>query len=476
MKNYTLLAVLLIGALHLHSCKDDDYGTLVLQGVTIIPETKSQQNNNFSGIYSEGNNHAMHTSNLEIAITEIWVSQQSVLESVSDNFQWYSIGKSSGLKFVEELEFTATNLPAGEYRSIRIEFANSAVRHAVYASDTNQTVLMASAITEASCPTDSLITQYFSGAGSFEKRDGIFSLMSRKEYVRGFIIKPNEVTHVYWMLGFPGLKMTDCSFVWHDENNNRSWDCGFDHLSDFNCIVEGPMWSFSVDNPVDDLPVAWEEEEEEEDLPKFEIDTNYQVTDIIGNRYKAVKIGSQVWMAENLRTNRLNDSTFIINLGDQNDWQTNSNSGSYMIPAQSVYNNDASTIITHGRFYNWQTVSTNKLCPAGWHVPNKDEWSTLLEYLGKQGDAAMFMRKEGAGWTPNGSNESNFNALPSGFRHANGNYLQFGNGAYWWSSTQKDENNSYYLNMPNMISYHVPFEEAGEGQKGAGMSVRCVRD
>jgi len=236
------------------------------------------------------------------------------------------------------------------------------------------------------------------------------------------------------------------------------------------------MWSFSADNPVDDLPVAWEEEKEEEEQLKFDIDTNYQVTDIIGNRYKAVGIGSQVWMAENLRTNRLNDSTFIVNLGDLNDWQTNSSSGNNMFPAQSVYNNDASTISTHGRYYNWQTVSTNKLCPAGWHVPSKEEWNTLLGYLGEHGDAALFMRKEGTGWSPEGSNESRFSALPSGFRHANGNYLQFGNAAYFWSSTEKDENNSYYLNMPNMVTYHTPLEEAGEGEKGAGMSVRCVKD
>jgi len=98
--------------------------------------------------------------------------------------------------------------------------------------------------------------------------------------------------------------------------------------------------------------------------------------DIDGNSYKTVTIGSQVWMAENLKTTKYNDGTSIPMIPENNAWT------GLTSPAFSWYNNDSTeNKKTYGALYNWYTVNTNKLCPTGWHVPADAEWMTLTTYL-----------------------------------------------------------------------------------------------
>ncbi|MDX2415464.1 MAG: FISUMP domain-containing protein, partial [Bacteroidales bacterium] len=108
-----------------------------------------------------------------------------------------------------------------------------------------------------------------------------------------------------------------------------------------------------------------------------------QVTDIDGNVYKTVEIGTQTWMAENLRTTKYNDSTSIPLVSDSIAWITMTS------PAYCWYKNDsASYKATYGALYNGYAVSTEKLCPTGWHVPSSSEWKTMMrEFLG--GDANL---------------------------------------------------------------------------------------
>ncbi len=98
------------------------------------------------------------------------------------------------------------------------------------------------------------------------------------------------------------------------------------------------------------------------------------VTDQDGNEYKTVTIGTQTWMAENLRTTKYNDSTSIPNITSASMWQ-NSTTGAYC-----NYNNttDIDTIVTYGSLYNWYAVNTGKLAPKGWHVATNEEYSTLI--------------------------------------------------------------------------------------------------
>ena len=101
------------------------------------------------------------------------------------------------------------------------------------------------------------------------------------------------------------------------------------------------------------------------------------VTDVDGNTYKTVIIGTQVWMAENLKTTKYNDGIQIPLVTDPITW-INLKSAAYC-----WYNNDLATNKNiYGAIYNWLVVNTGKLCPIGWHVPSDTEWTTLTTFLG----------------------------------------------------------------------------------------------
>ena len=92
--------------------------------------------------------------------------------------------------------------------------------------------------------------------------------------------------------------------------------------------------------------------------------------------YNVVKIGTQWWMAENLKTAIYNDLTDIPNVTDDT-W------GNLTTGAWSYYNNTTSNGNTYGKLYNWYSVNTGKLCPQDWSVPSSNtNWATLIDYLG----------------------------------------------------------------------------------------------
>ncbi len=199
------------------------------------------------------------------------------------------------------------------------------------------------------------------------------------------------------------------------------------------------------------------------------------VSDIDGNTYKTVQIGTQVWMAENLKIAKYNDGTMIPNITDDNLW-SNLTSGAW------VYcNNDASNNSKYGKLYNWYAVSptTNEnknLCPRGWHVPTNAEWTVLIDYLGGASVAGGKMKEAGTkNWkTPNrdATNTSLFTGLPGGYRYSNGNYSDIGDGGDWWSSTEGNTDDAWYRTLygTNGVAYR------DGGYKRNGLSVRCLRD
>ena len=137
------------------------------------------------------------------------------------------------------------------------------------------------------------------------------------------------------------------------------------------------------------------------------------VTDIDGNVYHTVKIGTQVWMVENLKTTKYNDGTPIPLVTANSSWAI------LTTPGYCFYNNDANVNkATYGAMYNWYIVNTGKLCPAGWHVPIDAEWTTLTNYLGSENAAGGKLKEFGIShWvTPNDgtTNSSGFTALPAG--------------------------------------------------------------
>ena len=199
------------------------------------------------------------------------------------------------------------------------------------------------------------------------------------------------------------------------------------------------------------------------------------VTDIDGNTYKTVYIGTQQWMAENLKVSKYNDGTTIPNVTDKTQW-SNLTTGAWC-----YYDNDVANNSKFGKLYNWYTVSTitndNKnLCPVGWHVPTDSEWTVLTDYLGGESVAGAKMKEVGTtNWkSPNtdATNTSLFTGLPGGYRLDNGNYYEVGTFCYWWSST---ENNTSFAWSRYLYKYDGNAPRDNLGKKNA-FSVRCLRD
>jgi len=101
------------------------------------------------------------------------------------------------------------------------------------------------------------------------------------------------------------------------------------------------------------------------------------VTDIDGNNYKTIKIGTREWMAENLKTSRLNDGTPLTLVTDNDMWNELKSSG------YCWYNFDETDFKNiYGGYYNWYSVNSGKLCPSGWHVPAEEDWIAFKVYHG----------------------------------------------------------------------------------------------
>jgi uncharacterized protein (TIGR02145 family) len=192
------------------------------------------------------------------------------------------------------------------------------------------------------------------------------------------------------------------------------------------------------------------------------------ISDDDGNTYKTVAIGTQIWMAENLKTTKYNDGVTIPD-------GTNISVWSKTAPAYCWYNNNTDTIkATYGALYNWYAVNTGKLCPTDWHVPANAEWDTLIDYLGGLIVAGSKLKETGtAHWTsPNtADNSSGFTALGGGSRDPSGGYLNILDYGYWWSSSGSDTTHAWDCGLLNSNSIVFPYTY----DKHIGFSVRCVK-
>lgn len=159
------------------------------------------------------------------------------------------------------------------------------------------------------------------------------------------------------------------------------------------------------------------------------------ISDIDGNVYNIMTIGSQIWMAENLKTTRYNDVVDMENITSNTSW-SNMTYGAYC-----WYNNDINNRNIYGALYNWFAVNRGNLCPIGWHAPSDAEWTTLSDYLGGKDVAGGKLKEVGlAHWiSPNdgATNETGFTALPGGWRTSpDYTFNGIGVAGDWWSSTE----------------------------------------
>lgn len=190
------------------------------------------------------------------------------------------------------------------------------------------------------------------------------------------------------------------------------------------------------------------------------------VTDIDGNLYHTVKIGTQIWMVENLKTTRYRNGDIIPT--PTGSW----GSGSLISGAQCAYDNAPTYVFEYGRLYNW--VAAIESAPVGWHVPSDAEWTILLSFLGGEVYAGNKLKESGTlHWNPNdgATNETGFTALPGGWRLISGAFMNMGTIGAYWSSTEYDSGNVYDISFANgsLVS-------KGIDSKLQGRSVRCIKD
>ncbi len=201
---------------------------------------------------------------------------------------------------------------------------------------------------------------------------------------------------------------------------------------------------------------------------------NAIVKDIEGNAYQTVKIGTQVWMAENLRTTTYSDGRAITQRSGDLAWET-ATSGGY-----TWYNDNPSVNREHyGALYNWYTITDpSGLCPEGWRVPTDEDFEVLAVHLGGDAEAGGKLKETGTElWTtPNdgATNEAGFNGRPGGRRNPYANYLDDSDYAYWWSATPHETQEGEAL--ARRLNYNdtefTPIEMSARN----GMSVRCIRE
>lgn len=208
-----------------------------------------------------------------------------------------------------------------------------------------------------------------------------------------------------------------------------------------------------------------------EDISKVDSLNRYdkfgRLRDIDGNVYRTIKIGSRTWMAENLKVATLKDGKHIDEITDQASWAAMS------APAMCWYNNDkASSFDRNGALYNWFTVDTKKLCPAGWHIPSQNEFSQLLSDVGADGKLRMPGTEYWTAPNTGATNASGFSMYPSGYRNSARfeTLFNYYNYAYFWVSNQ------YSLTTGKILSYTQTYITFPAEAKEDGYSVRCVKN
>ena len=205
---------------------------------------------------------------------------------------------------------------------------------------------------------------------------------------------------------------------------------------------------------------------------KFNPDLTYgTVTDSEGNIYKTIQIGTQVWMAENLKTTRYRNGDPIPNIIGDGEW-SGLNTGAY------CYEN-----FIYGYFYNWYAVNDSRsIAPAGWHVPTEAEWTILTNFLGGENIAGSKLKETGIiHWmelNDDATNESGFTALPGGYRRSfyskyEGSFEPQGRTGSWWSSTESDKLSAW---TRSAHYFNIKVADKSSIAKTFGISVRCLKD
>ena len=187
--------------------------------------------------------------------------------------------------------------------------------------------------------------------------------------------------------------------------------------------------------------------------------------------YKAVTISNQTWMVENLNVNVFLNGDTIPEAKSVNDWISASKNEQ---AAWCYYDNTTNDGQSHGKLYNWYAVSDKRgLVPEGWRVPSKEDFRQLIQYLGGEKLAGAKLKSVNFwGEKGKGTDETGFNAVPSGMCQFNGVFSNKNDYSYFWSITDRPGDNAWYFGLNNKNAVAKLFFS----QKGNGFSVRCIKN
>jgi len=199
--------------------------------------------------------------------------------------------------------------------------------------------------------------------------------------------------------------------------------------------------------------------------------------DASGNYYATVKIGGQIWMAENLKTTKYRSGADIQNITSETDW---ANTAALSTPAWCYRDNMDSNNVIIGKLYNWWAANdVRNIAPEGWHVPSIGEYDTLGQALGGLEMAAAKMKDPSTRyWLAMSeipaTNESGFSARGTGKRSPSGIFND-PNYAYFWTSTDfsaTNGNSAYMTGDADVLNLNATYNP---GKRG-GLAIRCVMD
>lgn len=201
-----------------------------------------------------------------------------------------------------------------------------------------------------------------------------------------------------------------------------------------------------------------------------QFDANYMM-DIDGNVYKTIKIGTQEWMAENLKVTHYRDGTPISFISNNSSW-----SSATLVGAYCFVNGNSGSSTTFGNLYNINAaINASGIAPPGWHMPSYSEWAQLINYLGGNTIAGAKMKSIGSTlWFGNvgATNESGFTALPAGSRaYFNGNYYDLQYKSTFWSKT--GSSSGYYCTY---LWNNTSAADQALFANQSGFSIRLVKD
>jgi len=217
------------------------------------------------------------------------------------------------------------------------------------------------------------------------------------------------------------------------------------------------------------------------------------LTDVNGNSYKWIKIGDQIWMAENLKTTKYRNEDVIGTTTPA----TLDISGESVPRYQWAYDGNEDNVAIYGRLYTWHVVTDSRnICPTGWDIPSQTEWTILQDFLITNGfnydgttsenkvaksiaSTTLWLSSAVTGAVgntdyPEKRNTTGFNGLPSGTRYPDGQFLNNIYHETWWSSTE-------YVSYPSwayycQIFFDWVYMEVLSQEKNFGRSVRCIKD